>query len=138
MCKIDGKMNGELYESILKDKLKKSVDQYGQNIQDIIFQHDNDPKHTSKLAKNWFEDHGFRVLTWPAQSPDLNPIEHIWKNLKKRTSSYDEAPSGVWELWERIKNEWNGISMEECQKLIESMPRRIEAVVNAKGGHTKY
>ena len=138
MCKIDGKMNGELYESILKNELKKSVDWYGQNIQDIIFQHDNDPKHTCKRVKKWLEKEKIQVLDWPAQSPDLNPIEHLWHYLKSKVREYNEPPRGEEEHWRRIEEQWNKIPKEKCQRLIASMPRRIAAVIKAKGGYTKY
>ena len=84
------------------------------------------------------QGHGFKVLTWPAQSPDLNPIEHLWSHLKRRLGEYERAPGGVLELWERVEQEWNKIPASVCQGLIESMPRRVEAVLKAKGGHTKY
>ena len=77
-------------------------------------------------------------MEWPAQSPDLNPIEHLWEHLKRQLRKYSEPPKGVWELWERTKEEWEKITPEVCQNLIESMPRRVEAVIKAKGGHTKY
>src|SRR5882757_11012368 len=99
--------------------------------EDIIFQQDNDPKHTSKRAKDWFEDHAITVLDWPAQSPDLNPVEHLWQLLKKRVIAYENPPKGVWELWERVEVEGGKISAEECQNLIGGMPRRVKEVMRA-------
>jgi hypothetical protein len=90
------------------------------------------------LASSWFENHGIQVLDWPAQSPDLNPKEHLWNLLKRRILVYERLASGVWELWRRAQDEWRKTGQEECQKLIESLPRQLEAVIQAKGGHTKY
>jgi len=137
-CKIDGRMDSALYVSILDEDLQASLDYYDKTADDIIFQQDNDPKHTSGKAKEWFSDHGYQVLLWPAQSPDLNPIEHLWHHLKRRLAEYPEPPKGIMELWERVEGEWNKIGAEVCQNLIESMPRRVEAIVKAKGGYTKY
>ena len=105
---------------------------------DIIFQQDNDANHKSKKATKWFEDHQYDVMIWPAQSPDLNPIEHLWTHLKKKLGEYEEPPKGILGLWNRAEGEWNKIEKEVCQNLIESMPGRIEAVLRAKGGYTKY
>jgi hypothetical protein len=137
-CKIDGRMDADLYVQILEEDLQASIQHYGKTADDIIFQQDNDPKHTSKKAKNWFEDHDYQVLLWPSQSPDLNPIEHLWGHLKRRMADYEVPPKGILELWERVEEEWNKIPAEVCQNLIESMPRRVEAVIKAKGGYTKY
>ena len=137
-CKIDGRMDKHLYTAILEDELQASLQYFNKTPEDIIFQHDGDPKHQSHQAKDWLKDHGFKVLIWPAQSPDLNPIEHLWSHLKRRLGEYERAPGGVLELWERVEEEWNKISASVCQGLIESMPRRVKAVLKAKGGHTKY
>jgi hypothetical protein len=96
------------------------------------------PSIPPKVATKWFDDHNINCMGWPAQSPDLNPIEHLWTILKNKLNEYDTPPSGVWELWDRAAEKWMDITEYDCQKLIRSMPRRLQAVVKAKGGHTKY
>jgi len=58
--------------------------------------------------------------------------------LKQKILDYEVPAKGVWELWEQASAEWENTTPEDCQKLIESMPRRLEAVIKAKGGNTKY
>ena len=135
--RIEGKMDAPLYVSILEDELQESLHFYDKTTANIIFQ-DNDPKHTSKFSKNWFKDNGFTVMKWPVQSPDLNPIEHLWHHLKKKFNKYENPPHSLHELWERVEREWNAIDKSVCQGLIESMPRCVAEVLKAKGGYTKY
>ena len=116
----------------------RSIDKYSIDKSEVIFQHDYDPKHTSKKAKKCLEDLKLRVLKWPAQSPYLNPIEHLWDSLKRKLAGYPEPSAGVHDLWNRTKAEWLKLSRDECLKLVESMPKRIRAVLKAKGGPTKY
>jgi len=137
-CKIDGRMDGDLFVKILDEDLVASLDYYGKNAGDIIFQQDNDPKHTCKKAKDWFKNNGIKLLQWPAQYPDLNPIEHLWDHLKRRLGEYEVPPKGILELWEHVEKEGNEIDAQICKDLIESVPRHVNAVLQARGGYTKY
>ena len=136
--KIDGRMDGDLYIQILEEELMLSIEYLGQTPSQVIFQQDNDPKHTCKKAKEWFKNSGIEVLPWPAQSPDLNPIEHLWEHLKRRPGGHPTPPGGISELWERVEKEWEAIPQSVCRDSVESMPRRVAAVIRAKGGYTKY
>jgi hypothetical protein len=70
--RIEGKMDAELYCSVLDDELQQSLNHYNNSPSNITFQQDMNPKHRSKQAEKWFADHGYTVMKWPAQSPDLN------------------------------------------------------------------
>jgi hypothetical protein len=112
----------------MEEDLQASLNYYGKSVGDVIFQQDNDPKNTCNKAQTWFQNNDFNVLPWLAQSPDLNPIEHLWDHIKRRLGEYEVEPKGILELWERVEEEWNKIDAEVCQNLIGSMPRRVVAV----------
>ncbi len=138
LCRIEGTMDQHLYKSILEDDLMNTLEFYNLNKEEVIFQHDNDPKHKSKLVQEWLSNQEFDVLSWPAQSPDLNPIENLWSEVKRKLNKFKSPPKGILELWERIESTWNEITVQTCQNLINSMPRRVMDVIKAKGRWTKY
>jgi hypothetical protein len=138
MCKINGIMDQHLYKKILSEELMATLEYYSLEPKKVIFQQDNDPKHRAKSVQTWLQEQEFSVLKWPSQSPDLNPIEHLWAILKMRLNQYERAPSGMIELWERVEIEWNKIDVDVCVKLIRSMSHRVQAVLKAKGGWTEY
>ena len=137
LVEVQGTMDASQYVDILEDGVVESFEMLEMEEGKHHFQQDNDSKHTSRKAKQWFEDNAIQVLSWPDQSPDLNPIEHLWEHLKHQLQQYPTPPKGVHELWDRVVEEYNVIQPEVCQNIIESMPRRIQAVIQAKGGHTK-
>ncbi|PHZ12735.1 uncharacterized protein RHIMIDRAFT_202568, partial [Rhizopus microsporus ATCC 52813] len=67
-----------------------------------------------------------------------SPIEHIWRHLKLKLAIYEQRARGVHELWERMQNEWNTFGVDICCKYIDSISARVKAVIDAKGGNTKY
>ena len=78
------------------------------------------------------------ILPWPALSPDLSPIEHLWDELDKRIRRHHQPTESVDQLQAALVEEWNNISQAFMQRLIGSMRRRLTAVINARGGHTRY
>ncbi len=135
LCFLKSTVNAAIYQEILEHFMLPSADKlYGDA--DFIFQQDLAPAHTAKGTKSWFNDHGVTVLDWPANSPDLNPIENL-SGIVKRTMR-ETRPNNADDLKATIKETWASIPPQQCHKLINSMPRRIEAVIKAKGAPTKY
>ena len=112
---------------------------------DREFQQDNAPIHGKWTVDEFFMEKGIVVIDWPPHSPDINPIEHVWKALKEELKKLDTN------LHELKKNEasidwmkkqliiaWNSLPQDKIDRLIESLPRRLDAVIKAKGWYTKY
>uniref|UniRef100_A0A673L418 Thimet oligopeptidase 1 n=1 Tax=Sinocyclocheilus rhinocerous TaxID=307959 RepID=A0A673L418_9TELE len=132
---IEGKMNAAKYRDILDENLLQSAQdlRLGQR---FTFQQDNDPKHTAKITKEWLHNNSVTVLEWPSQSPDLNPIEHLWRDLKMAV--HQRLPSNLTELERICKEEWQRIPKSRCEKLVASFPKRLMAVLDQKDASTKY
>uniref|UniRef100_A0AAZ3PJB8 Tc1-like transposase DDE domain-containing protein n=1 Tax=Oncorhynchus tshawytscha TaxID=74940 RepID=A0AAZ3PJB8_ONCTS len=93
-------------------------------------------RNTAKTTQEWLRDKSLNVLEWPSQSPDLNPIEHLWRDLKIAVQR--RSPSNLTELERICREEWEELPKSRCAKLVESYPRRLKAVNAAKGDSTKY
>lgn len=137
-CWITGTMSSDDYLSILKDYVAATRDWYTMDRSAFIFQHDNASIHTAGIVKAFFAKSNTTVLKWPVNSPDLNPIEHLWAYIKYQLDQLPEAPTSVDELWERFQDIWASIPHDLLHELYDSMPTRIRTLYNNKGGHTKY
>jgi len=92
-----------------------------------VFQQDGAPCHTAKKVSKWFKDNGIQVLEWPGQSPDMNPIENLWRILKIRVS--EKHAKSLDDLRDIIKTvRCSEISYHVCLNLVHSMPTRMQAV----------
>ena len=126
-------MNGEKYAQLLSDKLQLHMHVHKCN----IFMQDGAPCHRSKLVTNFLKKKKVKVLDWPGNSHDLNPIENLWTVMKDKVA--EKQPSSLPYLCRAIKEVWmKQISKEYCANLVNSMPRHLAAVIQNKGGHTKY
>ncbi|KAK3542764.1 hypothetical protein QTP70_002764 [Hemibagrus guttatus] len=132
---INGTMNSAVYQKILTENVRPSVCDLKLK-RTWVLQQDNDPKHTSKSTSEWLKKNKMKTLEWPNQSPDLNPIEMLWHDLKKVVHA--RKPSNVAELQQLYKDEWAKIPPQRCNRLIASYGKRLIAVVAAKGGPTSY
>uniref|UniRef100_A0AAQ5ZFC8 PLAC domain-containing protein n=1 Tax=Amphiprion ocellaris TaxID=80972 RepID=A0AAQ5ZFC8_AMPOC len=126
---IEGKMNVVKYRDILEENLFQSALDLRLGRR-FTFQQDNDPKHTAKITKEWLQNNSVIILDWPSQSPDLNPIEHLWRDLKMAV--HQRSPSNLTELERICKEEWQRIPKSRYEKLVASSPRRLMAVLAQK------
>ncbi len=124
---VNGIMKSDDYQRILGRNVVASVRKLRLHQRSWVFQQDNDPKHTSKSTQKWLQTKRWRVLKWPAMSPDLNPIEHLWRDLK--TAVGRRHPSNLNDLEQFAKEEWSKIPVERCKKLIHGYRKRLISVI---------
>ena len=133
--RVQGTMNSLQYQEILEENVMESVTNLRLGRR-WTFQQDNDPNHTSKSTRAWLKMKGWNILEWPSQSPDLNPIENLWWDLKKAVAA--RKPKNVTELEAFAHEEWAKIPIGRCKTLVSSYVSRLKDVITGKGCCTKY
>ncbi|GET04696.1 IS630 family transposase [Rhizophagus clarus] len=103
---------------------------------DWILQEYNDPKHRSKICKKWKEENEATVLPWPSMSPNQNPIENVWQLLKIKISKKKINTTRI--LKAQLAREWNQLSEYLAKNLVNSMERRVTALIEVGGDFTMY
>lgn len=133
---IEGTLNSDRYIELLEKYLIPFLNSLG--VENHIFQDDNAPCHASNKTKNWKEDNLVERLPWPAQSPDLNPIENLWDELEKKIRKHRPIPKNKSEFFAALQKEWFKIDESKLTQLVKSMRYRIADVIKNKGYPTKY
>ena len=117
LVKIEGKMNRAKYIEILDENLLQSTQDLRLGRR-FIFKHDTNPKHTSKTTKRWLRDKSLNVLEWPSQNPDVNLIEHVWRDLK--IAVQQSSPSNLTDIQRICREAWDKLHKYRCTKLVAS------------------
>ena len=130
---IEGNMNSKMYCEILQQSMIPSLQKLDSR---AMFQHDNDPKHTSKTTIALLKRLWVKVMDWASMSPDMNPIEHLWGILKRKVEVC--KVSNNCHFRDVVMEEWKSIPVATCEALVNSMPRRVKTVLDNDGGYTKY
>jgi transposase len=130
-------LNSDLLCSIYKNTLLPSARTFfGKDDDSWILQEDNDPKHTSGKAQNWRDDNDIKRISWPSQSPDLNPMENVWSVLKANVSNY--KPRSAKHLKQIIEKEWSVLDGGFAKNLVTSMKNRVTLIESNEGDHLLF
>ena len=132
----EGYLTGVLYRGILQNTLVPFARHYfGDNYR---YQDDNATPHRARVVLNFLQQDNVIKMEQPPRSPDCNPIEHLWDELGRAISSMDNPPQNLDELRQALLDKWAQIPVQRLQRLVASMPRRLAAIIAARGGNTRY
>ncbi len=132
---LEGTMNAERYIKALEQHILPSRGRLFQG-RPCVFQQDNAKPHTAAITTAWLHGRRVRVLNWPAYSPDLSPIENIWRFIKRKIRQ--RRPRTLQQLETYIRQEWDQIPTPEPQKLITSMPWLLQTVLKRRWDATPW
>lgn len=133
---LDGTVNTEKYLNILRFHMRSSIPRLSSAEGEYIFQQDNAPCHVSQTCKTWFTINNVPLLPWPANSPDMSPIDTLWREMKKELK---KSPArSKQELKEKIKSIWRSFTPDFCSKLVSTMPNRLADCISKQGDATKW
>ncbi|KAK3573187.1 hypothetical protein QTP86_015104 [Hemibagrus guttatus] len=130
LIRVKERMNGAMYREILSKNFLPSARALKMK-RGWIFQHDNDPKHTAQATKEWLRKKHFKVLEWPSQSPDLNPIENLWRELKICVAQ--RQPQNITALEEICMEEWAKLPETVYKNFVATYRKRLTSVIANKG-----
>jgi len=119
-----------VYERHLKEFKNKLVD--------CVLMEGGAPIHTSCVSQEWRKLHHIPKINWPPCSPDLNPLENIWLSMKTDIHKRNPRPKDAKQMTQAVLEEWKAIPAKRLESLVATMPQRIQDVIDAKGGSTRW
>ncbi|KAK7116312.1 hypothetical protein V1264_002016 [Littorina saxatilis] len=133
---VVGNLTGVRYQNeILQPLVVPALQAIGPR---AILQDDNAPPHRSAAVNTFIQQARVNRMLWPANSPDLNPIEHMWDELCRRVQQHHPPPANLGQLLQWLQQEWNGVPRAFICNLIHSMRQRCVECLAHNGGHTRY
>ncbi|GFY13525.1 DDE_3 domain-containing protein [Trichonephila clavipes] len=124
-----GTLTGQRY---VDDILRPHVRPFLNGLPRAIFPRDIARPHIARVAQDFLRH--FQTLPWPARSPDLSPVEHVWDQLKRQMPSCHFVHDLEWS----VQDLWAYLPEDNIRCLINSMPDRVVACITAGGGPTRY
>lgn len=133
---INQNMTSQVYiESVIRPIIYPLRDELGDN---FIFMDDNARPHRARTVQEVLEQGDITRLDWPANTPDMNPIENMWDFVSRAIHKRMNPPQNAEELAAAAVEEWNNIPQEIINRLIVSMHRRVNMLLINRGGHSDY
>ncbi|ESK88618.1 hypothetical protein Moror_3116 [Moniliophthora roreri MCA 2997] len=105
---------------------------------EISFQQDSAPSHTAKSTTQWLCSHNINLFPHPPSSPDVNPIEPLWHELKHHLHERQHRPTTMEGLIAVVKEVWEEIPVDIVNKYVAWMDKIVDAIIKAHGGHTRF
>jgi len=140
LWRIVGHLNAEQYIHMLENMMPSVRQSFPDGR--ILFQHDRFPIHTSRAVREWFERHQDEIalIYWPGKGFDISPIEPVWARRQKHLLERRQFFSNPDQLYQAVEEEWERLALDVnfARNLVNSIPRRMQAIIDKRGGITKY
>ena len=133
---IDGRLNSRRY--VNKVLMNQVIPYAGAIGDDFILMDDNARPHRGRIVDQFLDEQGVERLNWPANTPDLNPIEHLWDQLKRAVQKRIGDNTTIAMLRQMLVEEWAAIPQQKIRKLVQTMRKRCLEVLEKNGGHTFF
>ena len=135
---LDGNLTGQKYrDNVLAPRVVPHFDNHALADRPM-FMDDNARPHRARIVQHFLQQEAVQTIPWPAMSPDMNPIEHVWDFIGRKINQRNPKCQNIDELRTAILQEWQQFPQERLRRLVRSMTRRVTELHNKRGGYTRY